>query len=420
MSEPAIRVRNLGKRYRIGGRINRYRTLRDTIPGGLVRAARRVVAREGDETARTSRWIWAVRDIGFDLEPGETLGVIGRNGSGKSTLFKLLSRITRPTEGWAEVRGRVGSLLEVGTGFHLELTGRENVYLAGAILGMTRAEISRRFDEIVAFAEVERFLDTPVKHYSSGMFVRLGFAVAAHLETEMLIVDEVLAVGDVEFQRKCLGKMKDAAGAGRTVLFVSHNMAFVRQLCSRAMVLHDGRLAHEGPPGECIDAYLRSGRLSAGRIVDHGRQLDPAVALGAVRVNGSEGDEVHLAGPDATLEIEVDGTLADAARLSVEARLADVEGAPLAIVSPGHFEAGPRLLRPGPFRLRVEARLPRMTKGEYVLSLAITEPGRVAYWDLPRAVRLLAEGTPTLAGGVMEYRQGAGAFVLDGKGTTSG
>ena len=418
MGEPAIRVRELGKRYRIGARLNRYRTLRDAIPGGLVRAGRALLSGHRDAKMEPN-WIWALRDVTFDLEPGESLGVIGRNGSGKSTLLKLLSRITRPTEGWAEVRGRIGSLLEVGTGFHLELTGRENVFLSGAILGMTRSEINRRFDEIVAFSDVERFLDTPVKHYSSGMFVRLAFAVAAHLETEVLIVDEVLAVGDAEFQQRCLGKMQGVARQGRTVLFVSHNMAFVRQLCSRALVLHDGRLAHHGPPGECIDAYMRNSERGGTRIIDHGRQHDPAVTVTSVRLNGSEDDVARVAGVDATLEIEVEGALGRPARLALEVRLTDTEGVALATISPAHFENAAEVLRPGPFRVRVAARLPHMTKGEYALSLSLTDPGWVGYWDFPRAIRLLTEGTPTLTGGVMEYRQGAGAFVLDAKGTTT-
>ena len=194
--------------------------------------------------------------MSFEVQPGEVVGIIGRNGAGKSTLLKILSRITEPTEGEVDINGRVGSLLEVGTGFHPELTGRENVYLNGAILGMRRAEIARKFDEIVAFAEVEKFIDTPVKHYSSGMYMRLAFAVAAHLEPEILIVDEVLAVGDAEFQKKCLGKMGDVAKGGRTVLFVSHNMMMIQRLCTRAILLQNGRLASDDHPARVIQAYI--------------------------------------------------------------------------------------------------------------------------------------------------------------------
>ena len=199
---------------------------------------------------------WALRDVSFDVQQGEVLGIIGRNGAGKSTLLKILSRITEPTAGRVTLRGRVASLLEVGTGFHPELTGRENIFLNGAILGMSRAEIRRKFDEIVAFAEVEQFLDTPVKRYSSGMYVRLAFAVAAHLEPEILVVDEVLAVGDAEFQKKCLGKMGEVAKGGRTVLFVSHNMAAIRRLCSRVILLKNGRITQSGNVNQCIDTYL--------------------------------------------------------------------------------------------------------------------------------------------------------------------
>ncbi len=258
----AIRVEHLGKQYRIGGRQERYRTLRSALAESIsapFRRAARLLKGESTGAADLDAMIWALRDVSFEVQRGEVVGIIGRNGAGKSTLLKILSRITEPTEGYAEVYGRVGSLLEVGTGFHPELTGRENVYLNGAILGMTRAEIDRRFDEIVAFAEVERFVDTPVKHYSSGMYLRLAFAVAAHLEPEILLVDEVLAVGDVAFQKKCLGKMSDVAHEGRTVLFVSHNMSAVVQLCERGIMLHEGRTYFCGSSSEAVRTYLAHG-----------------------------------------------------------------------------------------------------------------------------------------------------------------
>jgi lipopolysaccharide transport system ATP-binding protein len=234
---PAIRVSGLSKRFRIGERV-RYKSLRESIQNAVKAPFRR--GRRAEET------IWALREVSFEVAPGEVVGVIGRNGAGKSTLLKVLSRITEPTEGRVELRGRVGSLLEVGTGFHLELTGRENIFLNGAILGMKRVEIERKFDEIVAFAEIERFLDTPVKHYSTGMYLRLAFAVAAHLEPEILLVDEVLAVGDAAFQKRCLGKMGEVARGGRTVLLVSHNLNAVEGLCRSVLLLEGGRLAAAG------------------------------------------------------------------------------------------------------------------------------------------------------------------------------
>jgi lipopolysaccharide transport system ATP-binding protein len=250
-SDPAaITARGLSKRYRLGERGPAYRTLRESLAGSLSRSQRPA----GREEA-----FWALRDVSFDVAPGEAVGVIGRNGAGKSTLLKILSRITPPTEGEAVIRGRIGSLLEVGTGFHPELTGRENIFLSGAILGMRAAEIRRRFDEIVAFAGLDRFTDTPVKRYSSGMYVRLAFAVAAHLEPEILLVDEVLAVGDLEFQKKCLGKMDDVSRSGRTVLFVSHSMGTIERLCTRSILLRDGRVAAFGSTADVVREYVASG-----------------------------------------------------------------------------------------------------------------------------------------------------------------
>jgi lipopolysaccharide transport system ATP-binding protein len=251
--KPVIRVDNLSKRYEIGEVQQPYRTLRDTIAEAFRRPFRGLRGEAGEERPASS--IWALKDLSFEIGQGEVVGIIGRNGAGKSTLLKVLSRITEPTTGYADIYGRVGTLLEVGTGFHSELTGRENIYLNGAILGMKRADIQRQFDAIVAFAEVEKFVDTPVKHYSSGMYLRLAFAVAAHLEPEILFVDEVLAVGDIAFQKKCLGKMGDVARQGRTILFVSHNMGAVRSLCEKGVVLSAGQLASVGDIAASIETY---------------------------------------------------------------------------------------------------------------------------------------------------------------------
>ncbi|MFH1132313.1 MAG: ABC transporter ATP-binding protein [Pseudomonadota bacterium] len=251
-----IRVQNLGKRYRIGQLRPGRNTIREAITGSIASRFKRL-ARLG-KAPLPEELVWAIRDVSFEVSQGEVLGIVGKNGAGKSTLLKILARVTPPTEGRAELFGRLSSLLEVGTGFHPELTGRQNIFLNGAILGMKRAEIQRRFDDIVNFAEIERFIDTPVKRYSSGMYVRLAFAVEAHLDPDILLVDEVLSIGDEAFKRKCLGHMKDASHAGRTVLFVSHNMAAIRLLCSNAVHLEAGKLAHWGKVEDVVDAYLGS------------------------------------------------------------------------------------------------------------------------------------------------------------------
>ncbi len=257
---PAIKVENLSKEYVIGGTRESYRTVREAVAGGLASPLRRL-RRLVDRTPPAERFL-ALEGVSFEVAPGEAVGIIGRNGAGKSTLLKILSRITEPTAGRAELAGRVSSLLEVGTGFHPELTGRENVFLNGALLGMSKAEIRARFDEIVAFSEVEKFIDTPVKRYSSGMYVRLAFAVAAHLEPEILVVDEVLAVGDASFQKKCLGKMEEAGKEGRTVLFVSHNLSAVKALCGRAILLQNGRVRFDGDALAAVSHY--TGREETG------------------------------------------------------------------------------------------------------------------------------------------------------------
>jgi lipopolysaccharide transport system ATP-binding protein len=256
-SDIVLAVRHLAKSYRLGRAPQRFPTFRDHLAQVVASPFRRLRSGlRGESVAASGETLWAVDDVSFDVEAGDVVALVGRNGAGKTTLLKILARITPPTRGRAEIRGRVASLLEVGTGFHPELSGRENIYLNGAILGMRRGEIQRKFDEIVAFAEVERFIDTQVKHYSSGMYLRLAFAVAAHLEQEILLVDEVLAVGDAAFQRKCLGKMNEVASGGRTVLFVSHNMEAVQRLCRRTLWLDQGRVVDDGPTGEVVTRYL--------------------------------------------------------------------------------------------------------------------------------------------------------------------
>jgi lipopolysaccharide transport system ATP-binding protein len=306
---PAIRVSNLTKQFRLGTRVR----------GGLNLTERLVSLFRRSPKAAAAEF-WALKGVSFEVNRGEVVGIIGRNGAGKSTLLKVLSRIVEPTAGRAELRGRVGSLLEVGTGFHQELTGRENIYLNGSVLGMSHREITRRFDAIVAFAGVEPFLDTPVKRYSSGMYVRLAFAVAAHLEPEILIIDEVLAVGDAEFQNKCLGKMREVSASGRTVLFVSHNMTAVQNLCSRCVWLRDGQVARDGPAGAVVEEYNRDAIGAAGAHVDltahRGRAAGSQIAMRAVRVaDDADGNSpaVPMRGT-ARIEVEfaVEQPLADA------------------------------------------------------------------------------------------------------------
>ncbi len=391
MSDVAIRVENLAKQYRIGAAQVRHDTLRDALAAKFRRDGR-----HGETNT-----IWALKDVSFEVKRGEVVGVIGRNGAGKSTLLKILSRITEPTSGRAEIHGRVGSLLEVGTGFHPELTGRENIYLNGAILGMKRAEIAAKFDEIVAFAEIEKFLDTPVKRYSSGMYVRLAFAVAAHLEPEILLVDEVLAVGDVGFQKKCLGKMGDVAHEGRTVLFVSHNLPVVRNLCRVTLVFGEGRLANYGSTNALLDEYQRStGTLGSERTLSRRSQGEPGeLEFVAIRVQSpGEAPSQQLAlskGVELELDYEIIEPVAGA---NVCFQLwnadgvciltsTDVDSAPESIHDerlPGTYRArcrvSPEFLRPGDYRVDLSASIPRvrwLCETAHALSFTVYDDGSV-------------------------------------------
>jgi lipopolysaccharide transport system ATP-binding protein len=404
MAASVIEVEDLGKRYRLGGMPGGYQTLRDAIASMVVRIGRRTPS----EPAET---IWALRHISFAVEEGQVLGIIGRNGAGKSTLLKVLSRVTEPTEGQVLIRGRVGSLLEVGTGFHPELTGRENVYLNGAILGMRRTEIDRKFDEIIEFAEVERFVDTPVKRYSSGMYLRLAFAVAAHLEPEILIVDEVLAVGDAEFQRKCLGKMSDVAHEGRTVLFVSHNMSAILRLTERCLVLDRGQIILEGPTAEAVDAYLTAGQVTSGErrweIADLRTPPEPFRPI-ALRVLDARGRVVdHVASPEPfVIEFEYE-LLTELTGLRVGLYLSTSRGEPVFTSfdtdAAEHFESWTTrpagryvsrchipadLLNGGTFVLGVNAsafRIRSFLSDERVLTLTVDPTGAPgSHWAEPR------------------------------------
>ena len=399
----AISVRNLGKRYFLHHRAERYSTLRDALANGMQTLRNRLL-RTGSirQSNSGSDEFWALRDVSFEIQQGGRLGIIGRNGAGKSTLLKLLSRITEPTTGRIALRGRVASLLEVGTGFHPELSGRENIFLNGAILGMPRAEIRRKFDEIVAFAEIERFLDTPVKRYSSGMYVRLAFSVAAHLDPEILVVDEVLAVGDAQFQRKCLGKMKQAGEAARTVLFVSHNMQAIRQLCSRALWIDRGHVIEDGPVDDVVAHYLESTapefRSDAVASWLSGLPSDPAIKLTNIAIwqHGHITDRVSNGDPvEVCIEYEV---LVDTPGLRVYFVLYDSEGT-LVLRSFAHGDAPelplsrrgryrsravipPRLLAPIEYRVGVSASIHNVRRcfpDDGVISLNVQDSGYLKY-----------------------------------------
>jgi lipopolysaccharide transport system ATP-binding protein len=385
--KPVIRVENLSKQYAIPHAGRRHPAdggFRHVLENGVqtaVRCAadlvrgRRSLTRDPTPTFHVEKF-WALKDVSFTVQQGQCVGIIGRNGAGKSTLLKILSRITEPTAGVARLRGRVGCLLEVGTGFHPELTGRENIFLNGAILGMKRAEVARKFDEIVAFAEVDKFVDTPVKHYSSGMYMRLAFAVAAHLEPEILIVDEVLAVGDAEFQRKCLGKMGEVARAGRTVLFVSHNIGAVQSLCEQAVLLEAGRLAHVGRVQDVIPRYLK-----AAGTVYFATDARPMMIQEATLTPPTTETPAEL-----TLSVAIQSDRVTDVGLGI--RLTDAIGVPVAYGSLGSLETSGLLhLQPGITRVTFCHAIEFLAIGSYFISLELVHPF-VAYLD--RAENCLA------------------------------
>ena len=414
MSDSMIQVENLGKRYRLG-ELAPYRTLRESIRRCAAAPVRWATARRQNVSADSlDKYVWALRDVSFEVNPGEVVGVIGRNGAGKSTLLKILTKITKPTEGRAEIAGRVGSLLEVGTGFHPELTGRENVFLNGAILGMKRAEIRRKFDQIVQFAGVEEFLDTPVKRYSSGMQVRLAFAVAAHLDPEILLVDEVLAVGDVEFQKKCLGKMGDIAQGGRTILFVSHNMTAISRLCQKTLVLCDGRPAFCGDVEDGVQHYLTSGAAGARGHVDltdskrwPGASESILTWCSTRRGDGTEASEFS-AGERLIVRIgyRLDRDLEAYSQINVT----DLTGERLMTLRSTHTGEPLRLSSgEGWFECRVDDL--RLLSGEYSISVEIGEQRVTSRWldGVPEALRIHVHTGHYLSG--VEPTRGQARFV---------
>ncbi len=381
MSSSIIVARHLGKKYALGDATQR--TFREAL-GDAVRAPWRLIRGQRRPAPEP---FWALSDVSFEVAAGEAVGIIGRNGAGKSTLLKILSRITSPSTGEVRLRGRVASLLEVGTGFHSELSGRENIFLNGAIMGMSRAEVRGRFDEIVAFAEVGQFLDTPVKRYSSGMYVRLAFAVAAHLSPDILIVDEVLAVGDAAFQKKCLGKMQTVASGGRTVLFVSHNMAAISRLCSRGILLHHGKVAADAPMSKVVATYIGGVMGETPASVDLEReQRTPGDAhvklLGARLVSdGLDGIELDIRRP---LRVEVDfQVLSDEYPMTPNLHLQNSEGQCVFVTSDGHLPESRRPRAPGRYRSTVEIPGNFLAEGMFSIDVAISTmvPLTVHVWE---------------------------------------
>jgi len=412
MSNVAISVEGLGKRYRIGaGPSEPYGNIRESLVRAAGAPLRRL--RGGASGGGATRDAWALKDVSFEVKHGEAVGIIGRNGAGKSTLLKVLSRITEPTTGQAVVHGRVGSLLEVGTGFHPELSGRENIYLNGAVMGMSRADIKRRFDEIVDFAGVETYLDTPVKRYSSGMYMRLAFAVAAHLEPEVLVVDEVLAVGDSEFQKKCLGKMSQVARQGRTVLFVSHNMASILSLCQSGILLQQGHVVHDGDVRDIVSAYFDRTTEPGSFNLANVRAKSGKFAITNIELlsQGLSTTEI-LVGKDIEIRIDFDA-LINEPDLSFEFILRDQSGYPLAFCPLGLKYKATYSVAKG--RYTFKTRLPNLdlAEGQYFLDLLIAQAGREIYDQYESCIAFsVVASTISTAGWTYKQSRGQGCFHI--------
>ncbi len=409
MTQPIIEVENLSKLYHIGHLKNGRESVGRMMLGAVTTPFKRMASLLSGHAYATSDMdepLWALKDVSFKINQGEVVGIIGRNGAGKSTLLKVLSRIIEPSGGRAVIRGRIGSLLEVGTGFHPDLSGRENVYLNGSMLGMSRKEIQRKFDEIVEFSEVEKFIDTPVKHYSSGMYTRLAFAVAAHLTTEVLIVDEVLAVGDYTFQQKCLEKMEKVARDGRTVLFVSHNLAPVRRLCDRGLVLQQGQLLMLGNAEECINYYMKQMiAQQPERQTERIRHLVPGVRIEQLLVNGEDREQVYIPPDMEELSVKLRGRIERVLRGDIEVSILDMGGSPLGFFSPAHESGTAPQWEIGRLDLTRRFRLPRMLKGEYRLTIWFCDPNQTKWIEAARAVTLIVEGPPIVTGTTFSYHE---------------
>lgn len=404
---PIIEVKNLSKKYKIGEQ-QPYLTLRDSLANLIKNPFQQI--KEGlskDE-------FWALKDLNFSVEPGEVVGIIGRNGAGKSTLLKVLSRITPPSTGEIVLRGRVGSLLEVGTGFQQELTGRENIFLNGAILGMSQREIKRKFAEIVDFAEVEQFIDTPVKHYSSGMYMRLAFSIAAHLDPEILIVDEVLAVGDAEFQKKCIEKMDYLSHGGKTVLLVSHNLPTIETLANQVVVLDKGRIVGIGATKKILSAYNGTNNANTSKIIDHVGANNNHLKIDEILVNNKSTDQVTLESSNPVLSIKIKYQTKKALRISLESLLKDEKYYHLAIYSPGQTVSN-QVYKVNPGKHTLEAQIilpPKLHSGTYYLDLSLSDPKVESYVHITNAIKInfLTSSTSPFQADV----NGAGFFELEG------
>ena len=416
--KPIIKVENLSKQYRLGN------VGTGTLSNDLKRWWHKVRGQEdpflkiGESNDRTtkggSEYVWALKDINFEVMPGEVLGIIGKNGAGKSTLLKILSKVTGPTTGRIDFNGRIGSLLEVGTGFHPELTGRENIYLNGAILGMTKAEISSKLDEIIDFSGCERYIDTPVKRYSSGMTVRLGFAVAAHLEPEILVVDEVLAVGDAEFQKKAIGKMQDVSkNEGRTVLFVSHNMAAVEKLCTSGIILEQGLISYAGGIQNCISNYLKSNDFKVRKIVDGIKVFNNNLLVEKININDSEENIIILTPEENRFKIDIQGEIKRIMRIALEVRIYDEFEKVVAFYSPSQLTGVTKEFEQGKFEINNEFNFPsNLASGEFIIDIDLIDPNIEAHLSISRFVKIISTGLQGTTGIEFKYTQ-CGLIILN-------
>ncbi|MBN2836750.1 MAG: ABC transporter ATP-binding protein [Candidatus Delongbacteria bacterium] len=415
----AIKFENISKQYRLG------LVSTNTISHDLnrwwkmnIRGQEDPYLKIGDVNDRSTKansdYVWALKDINFEVQQGDVLGIIGKNGAGKSTLLKILSKVTSPSTGSIRAKGRIASLLEVGTGFHPELTGRENIYMNGAIMGMNKAEITRKLDEIVDFSGCERYIDTPVKRYSSGMTVRLGFAIAAHLDPEILVVDEVLAVGDAEFQKKAIGKMQDVSkGEGRTVLFVSHNLASINKLCTKGIVLKDGMISCKGPISDCVNYYLDTNEKFTKTIIENVEFCHSAIEINSIKVNGSELNVLNVNSENSSFEIFIVGKLKEPKFMSLELRMHDQNELPLAFFTPGHKTGVTPFYERGEFHIEYSVNLPsNMNKGSFLIDIALTHPAVEYLLKVPNGLHIHSAGCTTETGLVFEYSKNCGLLLL--------